>query len=64
MCAVLAVGHSLMNLTVAPEKYVIPIAYEVTRTCSPKKPAQCRPSPKDVALFAKETRFITNLYAR
>jgi len=39
MCAVLAVGHSLMNLTVKPEKYVIPIAYEAgayTRPLSPQ----------------------------
>ena len=59
-----AVGKSLMNLTVVPEKYIIPIAYEVGKTCTPKKPQMCRPSSKDVAVYKKESSFITRLYMR
>lgn len=59
-----AVGHSLMNLTVVPEKYIVPIAYEVTKSCTPKKPHYCAPAKKDVAMYKKESDFIIRLYTR
>ena len=47
-----------------PERYVIPIAYEVGKACTPKRPQACGPSSKDKAMFNKETSFITRLYQR